>query len=129
MVEFFTSYFIFGCVLILCGKPIFAIPPFMDTALKPRLLITLGDVAGIGPEIVAPRLARTRASAIPIVIGDPHWVNRQAFNWQFTALVQVMAHPAEALPATGRIPCIRSTRQSLSEIQPGKVFAGRPRHL
>ncbi len=35
----------------------------------------------------------------------------------------MISAPAEALPATGRIPCIRSTRQSLSEIQPGKVCA------
>jgi 4-hydroxythreonine-4-phosphate dehydrogenase len=39
--------------------------------VKPRLLITLGDVAGIGPEIVAKAWPRLREFADPVVVGDP----------------------------------------------------------
>ena len=38
----------------------------------PRLAITLGDPAGIGPEVVVKALARpdVRAACVPVVIGD-----------------------------------------------------------
>jgi 4-hydroxythreonine-4-phosphate dehydrogenase len=41
--------------------------------MKPRLAITLGDPAGIGPEIVSAALKnpRVKAACEPIVIGDP----------------------------------------------------------
>jgi 4-hydroxythreonine-4-phosphate dehydrogenase len=38
---------------------------------KPKLLITLGDVAGIGPEIVAKAWPKLAEHCQPIVIGDP----------------------------------------------------------
>lgn len=37
----------------------------------PRLLITLGDVAGIGPEIVAKAWPQLAAHCQPVVVGDP----------------------------------------------------------
>jgi len=41
--------------------------------MKPRIAITLGDPAGIGPEIVikALRHARVRACCEPVIVGDP----------------------------------------------------------
>lgn len=38
---------------------------------KPRLLITLGDVAGIGPEIVNSAWSQLQEHCRPVVIGDP----------------------------------------------------------
>ncbi|HVK17891.1 MAG TPA: 4-hydroxythreonine-4-phosphate dehydrogenase PdxA [Fimbriiglobus sp.] len=38
---------------------------------KPRLLITLGDVAGIGPEIVAKAWLKLHDHCTPVVVGDP----------------------------------------------------------
>lgn len=38
---------------------------------KPKLLITLGDVAGIGPEIVAKAWPRLGEFCEPVVVGDP----------------------------------------------------------
>ncbi|HET6573586.1 MAG TPA: hypothetical protein VFG68_08300, partial [Fimbriiglobus sp.] len=38
---------------------------------KPTLLITLGDVAGIGPEIVARAWPKLRDYCTPVVVGDP----------------------------------------------------------
>jgi 4-hydroxythreonine-4-phosphate dehydrogenase len=37
----------------------------------PRLLITLGDVAGIGPEIVARAWPQLFLHCRPLVVGDP----------------------------------------------------------
>jgi 4-hydroxythreonine-4-phosphate dehydrogenase len=44
---------------------------------KPRLLITLGDVAGIGPEIVAKAWAAIRERCEPMVVGDPRYLPRE----------------------------------------------------
>ena len=45
-------------------------------AVLPRLLITLGDVAGIGPEIVARAWPQLFAHCRPVVVGDPGWLRR-----------------------------------------------------
>ncbi len=48
------------------------------TSEKPKLLITLGDVAGIGPEIVAKAWPKLLEFADPMVVGDPAWVRDPA---------------------------------------------------
>jgi 4-hydroxythreonine-4-phosphate dehydrogenase len=42
--------------------------------MKPRLLITLGDVAGIGPEIVAKAWNRIQQDCEPVVVGDERFL-------------------------------------------------------
>jgi 4-hydroxythreonine-4-phosphate dehydrogenase len=64
----------------------------------PRLLITLGDVAGIGPEIVARSWARLQDHASLVVIGDP-----------------------TRLPAD--IPCINPSSADLKSVTVGNVSA------
>jgi 4-hydroxythreonine-4-phosphate dehydrogenase len=66
--------------------------------VKPRLLITLGDVAGIGPEIVAKAWPRLHEFAEPVVVGDPG-----------------------RLP-TG-IPCVNPSKADLSMVRVGEVSA------
>lgn len=65
---------------------------------RPKLLITLGDVAGIGPEIVAAAWPRLHEWCEPIVVGDPAW-----------------------LPAG--IPCVNPSKVDLSAVRPGVVTA------
>jgi 4-hydroxythreonine-4-phosphate dehydrogenase len=89
----------------------------------PRLLLTLGDVAGIGPEIVArawPDLLPLCRSAI---VGDPLWVQRGLELVGSPARVQVIAHPAEAKPDPGVLPCLPGSEQDLSAVEPGRVTA------
>ena len=43
----------------------------------PRLLITLGDVAGIGPEIIARGWPDLLPLCRPVVVGDPGWLRCQ----------------------------------------------------
>ncbi len=38
---------------------------------KPRILITMGDVAGVGPEIIVKAWDEILAFCDPIVVGDP----------------------------------------------------------
>lgn len=65
---------------------------------KPRLLITLGDVAGIGPEIVAKAWPRLHEFAEPVVVGDP-----------------------TRLPAG--IPCVNPSKADLSGVRTGLISA------
>ena len=89
----------------------------------PRLLITLGDVAGIGPEIVAKGWPDLIGRGRPIVVGDPVWLRRGLELTGVAAEVQVIRTPEEARPAAGVIPCLRAGSADLSRVQAGEVSA------
>ena len=42
----------------------------------PQLLLTMGDVAGIGPEIIARAWPDLSRFCQPIVVGDPGWMRK-----------------------------------------------------
>ncbi len=90
---------------------------------KPRLLITLGDVAGIGPEIVARAWRDLLPLCRPVVVGDPAWVARGLVLAGVTALVEAVAHPAQVEPDAALVPCIVGSGQDLSGVVTGKVTA------
>ena len=87
----------------------------------PRLLITLGDVAGIGPEIVARAWPELVKRARPVVVGDGGWVERGVRLVGSAARVQPVAHPEEARPAEGVIPCLAGSAADLRAVEPGRV--------
>jgi 4-hydroxythreonine-4-phosphate dehydrogenase len=87
--------------------------------MTPRLLITLGDVAGIGPEIVARAWPQLVKFSRPVVVGDPAWVDRGIRLVGSSAKTA----PADATPSESVIPCLQATKTSLTDIQPGKVSA------
>jgi 4-hydroxythreonine-4-phosphate dehydrogenase len=89
----------------------------------PRLLITLGDVAGIGPEIVARAWRELCNLCQPVVIGDPGWVRRGLDLVGSTARVRVVDHPAEAPAGPEVVPCIRGSDQDLEGTRAGQVSA------
>jgi 4-hydroxythreonine-4-phosphate dehydrogenase len=64
----------------------------------PKLLVTLGDVAGIGPEVVAKAWPRLLAQCQPVVIGHPRF-----------------------LPAG--VPCVNPSCADLSDVKVGEVSA------
>lgn len=64
----------------------------------PKLLITLGDVAGIGPEIVAKAWPKLHEHCQPVVIGDPRFLP----------------------PGT---PCVNPSSADLSRVKLGEVSA------
>jgi 4-hydroxythreonine-4-phosphate dehydrogenase len=90
---------------------------------SPRLLITLGDVAGIGPEIVAKAWPALLNHCRPIVVGDPLWLRRGLELAGSRAEVQIVASPAEAEADPATMPCLIATSQDLSDVRPGKVSA------
>lgn len=89
----------------------------------PRLLITLGDVAGIGPEIVArawPQLVRTSR---PIVVGDPGWLRKGVALAKSAARVDAIEQTNDARPEVLVIPCLPGSTADLSKVQMGRVSA------
>jgi len=90
---------------------------------KPRLLITLGDVAGIGPEIVARAWPELVKQSDPTVIGEPSWVERGVKLAGSKARVAPVSHPSDSMPSAERIPCILATKQDLTRVVPGNVCA------
>lgn len=87
--------------------------------MTPRLLITLGDVAGIGPEIVARAWPRLVKFSRPVVVGDPGWVDRGIRLVGSSAKVA----PANVAPNESVIPCLPATKANLADVQPGKMSA------
>ncbi len=64
----------------------------------PVLLVTLGDPAGVGPEVtvrgVAEELAKSRVT--PVVVGDARVVRRAAEKWTPELTVNTVESPREA---------------------------------
>jgi 4-hydroxythreonine-4-phosphate dehydrogenase len=88
-----------------------------------RLLITMGDVAGIGPEIIARAWPELTACCRPAVVGDPTWLRRALHLVGSPARVAVIRHPDEARPMPDTVPCLRAGDQELAGVTPGRVSA------
>jgi len=89
----------------------------------PRLLITLGDVAGIGPEVAARAWPDLLEHARPIVIGDPAWLKQALRMIGSAAQVKVIDDVADARPMPESIPCFNPSRRDLSRVQPARISA------
>ena len=89
----------------------------------PRLLITMGDVAGVGPEIVAKAWPELCSLCRPVVIGDPAWLQKALGLVGSAAQVLPARHPADAEPAPDRIPCQAGSTQDLSKVEVGRLSA------
>lgn len=89
----------------------------------PRLLLTMGDVAGIGPEIIARAWPALVAFSRPVVVGDAHWLERAVRLTGTPARVRPVHHPAETEAAADLLPCLHATDQDLFNVRPGQVNA------
>jgi 4-hydroxythreonine-4-phosphate dehydrogenase len=78
----------------------------MDT--RPRIAITMGDAAGIGPEIIVKSLADPAATAcaIPLVLGDAGVLERAMEVTGVRLPIRSIVRPAEAVGAPGAIELI-----------------------
>ena len=74
----------------------------------PIVAITMGDAAGIGPEIVVKALGRDGVSDFcrPLVVGDARRLRRAAALSRVDVDVRPIAAPAAAAFASGAIDCI-----------------------
>jgi 4-hydroxythreonine-4-phosphate dehydrogenase len=88
-----------------------------------RLLITMGDVAGIGPEIIARAWPELLKIGTPVVVGDVGWLKRALDLVGSAAAVQQIRNPSEARPMSAVVPCLTATNQDLHGVRPGVVSA------
>jgi 4-hydroxythreonine-4-phosphate dehydrogenase len=95
----------------------------MPESPLPRLLITLGDVAGIGPEIVARAWPELCGLCHPVVIGDPSWLRRGLELVGSPARLEVINHSSETSGSSDVVSCIAGSDQDLGGVRPGVVSA------
>ena len=98
-----------------------------ELADRPSVALTLGDVAGIGPEVVALAWAdpRLHALARPFVVGDAATLRRAldlAGRGRAVA-VEAIADPADSRPGPGVIPCLEVAGADVAGVRPGLVDA------
>jgi 4-hydroxythreonine-4-phosphate dehydrogenase len=93
----------------------------LEKTSRPRLLVTMGDVAGVGPEIIVRAWPDLLPVCQPVVIGDTAWLQNGLRLSGTTAQVVEVKHPAEAKPARDSIPCVNRSDQNLTDVQSGKV--------
>ncbi len=96
---------------------------------RPTIGLTMGDVAGIGPEVLARAWADPRLHVLcrPVVIGDPGVLGKALALVHSSAAVQVIDRPEDAAPALERVPVLcpeESCRLGdLSSLPAGQVDA------
>ncbi|MBL8798471.1 MAG: 4-hydroxythreonine-4-phosphate dehydrogenase PdxA [Planctomycetia bacterium] len=91
--------------------------------MKPRLLFTVGDVAGIGPEVIVKAWPQLHDFCRPVVVGDPDWMRRTLPLAKSSAKVQPIRKLTEAETTPRVIPCLPAGDQDLSDVTPGQVSA------
>ncbi|HYT91549.1 MAG TPA: 4-hydroxythreonine-4-phosphate dehydrogenase PdxA [Gemmataceae bacterium] len=89
---------------------------------EPRLLLTMGDVAGIGPEVIARAWPALTEFCCPTVVGDPGWLQRALRLVRSSAEVRVVTEPATTASPTV-VPCLPGGEWDLSHVEPGRVSA------
>ena len=89
-----------------------------DTA---RLAVTMGDPAGIGPEITLKALAAMAPSARPLVIGDPAWLAELAARLGQTPPVRRVTSPSARSGAD--VIDVLAADAPLAGVTPGRVSA------
>lgn len=86
------------------------------------IAITMGDAAGIGPEVTLKLLSDEKLSDRPIVIGDVGVIERTARQLNLTVDIVALDHPKDATSMPGRVEVI-AAGDVLGDIAIGKVNA------
>jgi 4-hydroxythreonine-4-phosphate dehydrogenase len=83
----------------------------------------MGDVAGVGPEVIARAWPELLALCRPVVVGDAGCLTR-ALNWvKSPAKVRPVPHPQEAVASPAVVPCLPGSGQPLERVAVGRVSA------
>ena len=92
---------------------------------RPTIAITMGDVAGVGPELVARVLLDPTTSTLcrPVVCGHPDILHRALELHSNSREVVVVSDLSQAAESNSDILCLASGSDDLTEIEPGRVDA------
>lgn len=83
----------------------------------------MGDVAGIGPEIIARGWPMLLEYGQPVVVGDVDWLRRALQATGQSAQVESIRDLSAAHPTREQIPCLAGSDQDLSAVPVGRVTA------
>ena len=88
---------------------------------KSRLLLTQGDVAGIGPEIIAAAWQSLVRFSHPVVIGDVQWMERALALRAPGSRARSVESLEDAKPSPTIVPVIQATSEDLSNVEVAQV--------
>jgi 4-hydroxythreonine-4-phosphate dehydrogenase len=90
---------------------------------RPLVALTMGDVAGVGPEVIARAWGDSplRALARLFVVGSRAVLERALACVGGAARVQEILEPEEAEPSAKVIPCLEATEQDVASVRPGQI--------
>ncbi len=93
--------------------------------MKPLIAITMGDPAGIGPEIIAAAWSREdlHDQCRAVVIGHPEWMRRAIQHVGADITVVEIDSPEQARCSARRMPCIPCSDDGVLQVRPGQVDA------
>lgn len=95
----------------------------VSTTRIPRLALTMGDVAGIGPEVIVRALLDPgiRDQCVPLVVGDADVLARAVELLAAPLQVREVAAPAGAVTEPGVIACWNPSRVDVTDVPPGRI--------
>jgi 4-phospho-D-threonate 3-dehydrogenase / 4-phospho-D-erythronate 3-dehydrogenase len=90
---------------------------------RPTIALTLGDPAGVGPEIIVGAWMETVVHewCRPLVVGHPDILRRAVALWRTGVKVVEIQSPAEAEPSLDVIPCLRCGGDDVLAVTPGTL--------
>lgn len=94
-----------------------------DSVPLPRIALTLGDVTGIGPEIVARAVTddRLRGSCRPIVVGAPEVLQRALKLVDQSATIMTVESPDNIDWSVSSIPCWNPSNIQVADLPVGRI--------
>lgn len=97
----------------------------MHNDLRPTIALTMGDPAGVGPEIIVGAWMETVVHewCRPFVVGHPEIIRRAVALWRTGVKVVEIESPSEAESSLGTIPCISCGGNEVLSVPPGVLDA------
>src|SRR5579864_8661684 len=81
----------------------------------------MGDVAGIGPEIIARAWPELCGFCRPVVVGDPIWMSRALELVGSRARTRIVETPGQIESSPELVPCLPGSKQTLDVVKAGQV--------
>ncbi len=90
---------------------------------RPLIALTMGDPAGIGPEIIVGAWTETVVHewCRPLVVGNAEILRRAVTLWQRSVKVEEIDSPASARPSPEVIPCLACGSSNVLDVAPGTL--------
>lgn len=90
---------------------------------KPLVALTMGDPAGIGPEVIAGAWPQLHAYCRPLVIGHPAIMKRALALRRTEASVVPISRPEVPAPSPALLPCLAAVADEAASVPPATIDA------